>query len=168
MNENIRQTTGSPAGNVESVLSAVLRSAQELLVGVPSRPSVMRVRAGDVAVELRWQDEQLGTLELAGLPAPAPERTGAGRPAAPGRGDLLHDICAPTVGVFYRSPEPGLPPFVKEGDLVEAGQQVAILEAMKVMIPVESERRGRVFAVAKENGAQVEYGEPLFSIEPTD
>jgi acetyl-CoA carboxylase biotin carboxyl carrier protein len=151
------------ADAVESVLDAVRNSARELAAGTVRWPSAVRVRAGDVTVELEWAaTEQIGMIEI---PAPGGQQHGEERPNGP---DLLHDICAPTVGVFYRGPEPGAPPFVAEGDLVETGQQVAILEAMKIMIPVEADRYGRVFAVVKVDGAQVEYGEPLFAVEPLD
>jgi acetyl-CoA carboxylase biotin carboxyl carrier protein len=148
---------------VESVLDALRRSAQELAAGAGRWPSAVRVRAGDVTVELEWAAaEQIGMIEI---PAPDGPQRGCQNRGDP---DLLHDICAPTVGVFYRGPAPGAPPFVAEGDLVEAGQQVAVLEAMKIMIPVEADRYGRVFAVVKLDGAQVEYGEPLFAVEPLD
>jgi acetyl-CoA carboxylase biotin carboxyl carrier protein len=158
--------------SVQTVLDAVRRSAHELLAEVPNHPSVVRVRAGDVAIELEWAaTETIGTIEVSGAPAhtsvTAVASYGAGSVDATSN-DPLYDICAPTVGVFYRSAQPGSSPFVQEGDLVEMGQQVGILEAMKIMIPVEADRTGRIFAVLKPNGAQVEYGEPLFAIEPLD
>jgi acetyl-CoA carboxylase biotin carboxyl carrier protein len=73
-------------------------------------------------------------------------------------------VCAPSVGTFYRSPEPGAPPFVTEGDLVQSGQQIAIVEAMKLMLPVEAARAGRVTRVLKTDGEPVEYGEPLIEL----
>ena len=70
-------------------------------------------------------------------------------------------LCAGTVGTFYRAPEPGAAPFVAEGDTVRAGQQVAIIEAMKLMIPVEAERAGVVVEFLVGDRAPVEYGQPL-------
>jgi acetyl-CoA carboxylase biotin carboxyl carrier protein len=67
--------------------------------------------------------------------------------------------------VFYRAPQPGAPAFVSEGDLVAPGQQVAIIEAMKLMIPVEADRVGRISAVLVSDGQPVEYGQPLFALE---
>ncbi|MGR7000449.1 acetyl-CoA carboxylase biotin carboxyl carrier protein [Yinghuangia aomiensis] len=75
-------------------------------------------------------------------------------------------IDAPTVGVFYHAPEPGAAPFVRVGDVVAPGRQVGIVEVMKLMIPVEAERAGRITGVLVGNGDQVEYGDPLFSLEP--
>jgi acetyl-CoA carboxylase biotin carboxyl carrier protein len=70
-------------------------------------------------------------------------------------------LCAGTVGTFYRAPEPGAAPFVAEGDTVRPGQQVAIIEAMKLMIPVEAERAGEVVEFLVADRAPVEYGQPL-------
>ncbi len=74
---------------------------------------------------------------------------------------------APMVGTFYRAPAPGAEPFVKEGDRVEKGQVLCIIEALKVMNEIESEVSGIVRKVLVENGQPVEYGQPLFYIETT-
>jgi acetyl-CoA carboxylase biotin carboxyl carrier protein len=70
--------------------------------------------------------------------------------------------------VFYRSPSPGAAAFVKEGDQVVPGQQVAIIEAMKLMLPVEADKPGRVVEVLVKDGASVEFGQPLFRLAPID
>ncbi len=72
---------------------------------------------------------------------------------------------APMVGTFYRAPAPGAEPFVKEGDYVEKGQTLCIIEALKVMNEIESEVSGVVRKILVENGQPVEYGQPLFYIE---
>ncbi|MGE5552787.1 MAG: acetyl-CoA carboxylase biotin carboxyl carrier protein [Betaproteobacteria bacterium] len=74
-------------------------------------------------------------------------------------------VCAPMVGTFYRAPAPDAEPFVKEGDIVEVGQPLCIIEAMKLMNEIEAEVRGRVERVLVENAQPVEYGQPLFIIE---
>lgn len=74
-------------------------------------------------------------------------------------------ITAPLVGVFYRSPAPGAPPFVEEGDLVEPGQTVCIIEAMKLMNEIKSHVRGRIKKILVENGEAVEFGQKLFLVE---
>lgn len=81
--------------------------------------------------------------------------------AAGGTPDI---VCSPSVGTFYRAPEPGAPPFVAEGDPVQPGQQIAIVEAMKLMLPVEATRAGRVIRILKSDGEPVEYGEPLLEL----
>jgi acetyl-CoA carboxylase biotin carboxyl carrier protein len=69
------------------------------------------------------------------------------------------------VGTFYRAPSPGAKPFVEIGDTVKAGQTICIIEAMKLLNEIESDKDGVVKAVLAENGQPVEYGEPLVVIE---
>lgn len=78
-----------------------------------------------------------------------------------------HDIRAPLVGAFYRSPSPGEAPFVSVGDQVEEGQTLGILEAMKTMNAIEADRAGQISAVLQEDGASVMSGTPLFTIVPS-
>jgi acetyl-CoA carboxylase biotin carboxyl carrier protein len=68
------------------------------------------------------------------------------------------------VGTFHHAPEPGAAAFVSVGDLVAKGQPVGIVEAMKLMLPVEADRSGRVVAMLVENGMSVEFGERLIVI----
>jgi acetyl-CoA carboxylase biotin carboxyl carrier protein len=77
-----------------------------------------------------------------------------------------HVITAPSVGVFWRSPRPGSPPFVEVGQTVAVGDTVCIVEMMKLMNNVVSDVAGTVTAIHVENAAQVEYGAPLISIAP--
>lgn len=73
-------------------------------------------------------------------------------------------VTAPMVGTVYLAPEPGAPPFVSVGDMVEAGQTLLIIEAMKVMNQIRAPRAGRVTRIFVENAQPVEYGEPLLVI----
>ena len=68
------------------------------------------------------------------------------------------------VGTFYRSATPGGKPFIEVGDTVQKGQAICIIEAMKLMNEIESDRSGVVKAIRIENGQPVEYGEPLVVI----
>jgi acetyl-CoA carboxylase biotin carboxyl carrier protein len=70
------------------------------------------------------------------------------------------------VGTFYRSPAPDADPFVEVGDVVEVGQTVCIIEAMKLMNEIEAEFRGRLVQVLVENAQPVEFGQKLFLVEP--
>ena len=74
-------------------------------------------------------------------------------------------IVAPMVGTFYRAPSPEADPYVQAGDMVESGQVVCIIEAMKLMNEIESEWKGRVVEILVENAQPVEYGQPLFLLE---
>lgn len=71
-------------------------------------------------------------------------------------------------GMFYRAPAPDQPPFVQEGDLVEEGQTLAIVEAMKMLNPLEADVRGRIVAIHATDGDMVEAGMPLFMITPEE
>jgi len=78
----------------------------------------------------------------------------------------LITITCPIVGTFYRAPSPDAPPFVDAGAKVRKGQVICIIEAMKLMNEIESELDGVIVRALVENGQPVEYGEPLFLIEP--
>ena len=74
-------------------------------------------------------------------------------------------VTSPLVGTFYAAPSQDLPPYVQVGDKVKKGQVLAIVEAMKLMNEIESDFEGTIEEVLVENGAAVEYGQPLFVIK---
>ena len=165
---------GSPAEVTERTLRLIRVIASEMLVDLPQQPREFRLRAGDVCLELEWPEPA-----RPGQSAPPPSANG--HKAEVARHDLVAleasvgsasepeaagaMVCAPMVGVFYRAPQPGAEPFVTEGDHITRGQQVAIIEAMKLMIPVEADTSGQVTAVLVPDGESVEYGQPLFAVE---
>ena len=79
-----------------------------------------------------------------------------------------HPIMAPLVGTFYRAAQPGAPPFVEEGDVVDEGQTVGIVEAMKLMNQVQADVGGKVAQILVEDGQWVEFEQVLMYIEPAD
>ena len=87
------------------------------------------------------------------------------RPRHPRSADALMRIESPMVGTFYRA-APDAPPFVSVGDVVNAGQTLCILEAMKLMNEVKADVEGVVRAIHVENAAAVEFGQLLFELEP--
>src|SRR5205814_896478 len=91
--------------------------------------------------------------------------TAAPAGAAPAKAQLV-DIKSPMVGPFYSAPEPGAGPYVKVGSRVAAGQVVCIIEAMKIMNEIEAEVAGLVREVCVENAQPVEFGQPLFRVDP--
>jgi acetyl-CoA carboxylase biotin carboxyl carrier protein len=95
--------------------------------------------------------------------APATIINGGAAPAAPVESG--HAVKSPMVGTFYRSPSPGAKSFVNVGDSVQAGDTLCIIEAMKMMNEIESDKAGVIKSILKENGQPVEFGEPLFVIE---
>jgi len=97
-------------------------------------------------------------------PAPAPVAAAPAAPADENAG--LHIVKSPIVGTFYESPSPGSPAFVKPGDVVEAGQVLCIVEAMKLMNEIESDVAGEIVKRFVQTGQPIEYGQPLFSVRP--
>jgi acetyl-CoA carboxylase biotin carboxyl carrier protein len=165
----------TPPETTEQTLRVIRSIATEMLLELPRPPRGFRLRAGEVCLELEWPEPGQPIQVVAPLStnghkadtalhdfvvseAVAPE--GRAEPEA-----VSVTVCAPMVGVFYRSPQPGAAPFVTEGDYITPGQQVAIIEAMKLMIPVEADRAGRITAVLVPDGESVEYGQPLFALD---
>jgi len=75
-------------------------------------------------------------------------------------------VLSPSVGLFWRSPRPGAPPFVEVGQVVQKGTVLAIVEVMKLMNHVVADRPGTVVVIHVENATEVEYGQPLMTIAP--
>ena len=98
-----------------------------------------------------------------GAPAGAAAAPPAAAPAAAHSPDSA--VTAPMVGTFYASPAPGAKPFVEIGSEVRPGDVLCIIEAMKMMNQIESDKAGRVVSVLAKNGDPVEFGQPLFVIE---
>jgi|SRR5579862_6655126 len=135
----------------------------------------VRIRRGSEAVASPAPDPRFFTVHAA--PPPAPEAgtapvpgTVAPPPAAPEKAPApeegLHIVRSPIVGTFYESPSPGSPPFVKPGDIVQAGQILCIVEAMKLMNEIESDVAGEIVKMLVANNAPIEYGQELFAIRP--
>ena len=100
--------------------------------------------------------------------APSGAATPAAAPAAAPSAPEIDDAClarSPMVGTFYRSPSPGAKSFVEEGQEVKVGDILCIIEAMKILNQIESERAGVIKKIMVENGQPVEYNQPLFVIE---
>lgn len=100
--------------------------------------------------------------ESAARPTPAAVE----EPEARDRDSGLVSIVSPMVGTFYTSPSPDSDPYVRQGDRVNKGQVVCIVEAMKIMNEIESEVSGTVVRVLPENAKPVEYGQDLFLVQP--
>jgi len=76
------------------------------------------------------------------------------------------EIKAPMVGTFYRAPSPEAPPYVETGQLVDSGQVICIIEAMKLMNEIKSEVKGKILEILVDNAEPVEFGQSMFLIEP--
>jgi acetyl-CoA carboxylase biotin carboxyl carrier protein len=99
--------------------------------------------------------------QLPALSAPASAAT-SGKPAAAPPENV---VTAPMVGTLYSAPAPGAKAFVEIGTEVKVGQTLCVIEAMKMMNQIESDKEGRVTAILVKNGEPVEFGQPLFVIE---
>jgi acetyl-CoA carboxylase biotin carboxyl carrier protein len=117
---------------------------------------------------------QLAAPVAAGPALAAPPVQGAAAPvaataadsAAPAAADDRYEtINSPIVGTFYRKPSPEAPPFTEVGAVVEVGQAVCLVEAMKMFNEIEAEFRCKIIEILKEDAAPVEFGEPLFKVE---
>ena len=103
-------------------------------------------------------------------PPPAPAAAPAAPVAptaapAPAAASADQTVTAPMVGTFYSAPAPGAKPFVDIGSEVKSGDVLCIIEAMKMMNQIESDKAGRIASVLAKNGDPVEFGQPLFVIE---
>jgi acetyl-CoA carboxylase biotin carboxyl carrier protein len=95
----------------------------------------------------------------------APAAAAASAPAAGVAAEDGETVNSPIVGSFYRAPAPDAAPYVEVGQIVEKGQVLCIVEAMKLMNEIESEFRCKIVKICKENAQAVEFGDPLFVIE---
>ncbi len=96
--------------------------------------------------------------------SPAAQRESAAAQQKPAGNTV--EIKAPMVGTFYRAPSPEAPPYAEVGQTVEAGQVICIIEAMKLMNEIKSEVKGKILEILAENTEPVEFGQPMFLIEP--
>jgi acetyl-CoA carboxylase biotin carboxyl carrier protein len=130
---------------------------------------------GDVKVKIKRAGEHTVVYTHGEMPRPAggagpePRQTSgevapAAPPKAPEPEEDLHIVKSPIVGTLYEAPSPGAPPFVKVGDMVEVGQVLCIVEAMKLLNEIESDTAGEIVKKMGSNGQPIEYGQELFAI----
>jgi acetyl-CoA carboxylase biotin carboxyl carrier protein len=128
----------------------------------------LNVEAGEYKIEI----ERGGGGPMVGPPqplaAPAPPVAAGDGAAETAEADGRISVIAPLVGTFYRASQPGSKPFVEEGDVVDEGQTVAIVEAMKLMNQVKAEQGGRVAEIVASDGDWVEFEQVLMYLEPVD
>jgi acetyl-CoA carboxylase biotin carboxyl carrier protein len=134
--------------------------------------SELEISEGEESVRIS-RHPRMG-MQVAAAPAPimqaAPPATAAPATAATSAGERAprndeHTVTSPMVGTYYASASPGAKPFVEIGSEIKVGQILCIIEAMKMMNQIESDKEGRVTAMLAKNGEPVEFGQPLFIIE---
>jgi acetyl-CoA carboxylase biotin carboxyl carrier protein len=155
-------------GSKLSDLKQLIQLVQETGIGeleVSSSGRTVRISASPATVAM-------------GMPAyaPAPRATGTAVAESPATAaeqaksaappSTAMAITSPMVGTYYRAPAPDADPYIEVGDMVQVGQTVCIVEAMKLMNEIESEVRGRIVQILVENAQPVEFGQTLFLVEP--
>jgi len=149
-------------GKAESTELAEIKALYEVMVA--EGLDVLELKDDDERILLNRQKRMAST--------PIPVSRGAVRHAGPTSGAAPtaapsnESIKAPLAGVFYRAGAPTRPPFSKEGDVVDAGQTLCIIEAMKVMNEIKAEKRCRIVKITAENSRPVTVEQDLFWIEP--
>lgn len=130
----------------------------------------IEIREGEESVRISRYSQSAASLVMQ-APAPAMPVSPAAAPVAQTAAAAVpqppagHAVTSPMVGTFYRAPSPGAKSFVEVGGRVNVGDVLCIIEAMKMLNQIESDKAGVVTAILVENGEPVEYGEPLFIIE---
>ncbi|KAA2251227.1 biotin/lipoyl-binding protein [Solihabitans fulvus] len=137
----------------EQDLDALSRTVVRLLGAATRPPRKIELSSHSASLVIEWD--------------PATTVVSAAPPVEVAEAEQSHlrYLHAPTIGTFYHSPEPGAEPFVAVDDVITEGQQVGILEAMKLMNPVKAELSGRVVEILAADGAPVEYGQRLIAID---
>jgi acetyl-CoA carboxylase biotin carboxyl carrier protein len=147
-----------PRGELDhSTVQLVLKETKDLVRSLEGT-GIRRVKVKAGALEIEVERRHAGGQAVVTAGA-------AGDPASAGVGAGIMPVLAPLVGVFYRASSPGSKPFVEPGDIVERGQQIAIVEAMKTMNEVTSDYRGRVSEILVENGQPVQFEQRLMLID---
>ncbi|OGX86996.1 acetyl-CoA carboxylase biotin carboxyl carrier protein [Hymenobacter glacialis] len=142
----------------KSGLNKVNIETEEFKISVQRDPTTKHVMSAAAPVA------QAPAPVAAAAPAPAAAAPAAAAPAA--EASATHrPLKAPMIGTFYRSSGPDVPAFVQVGDMVEKGQVICIIEAMKLFNEIEAEESGRIVKSMVENATPVEYDQPLFLIE---
>jgi acetyl-CoA carboxylase biotin carboxyl carrier protein len=132
-----------------------------------TRVRISKIPANGAVPTVHLQPSHAAAVPVA-LPTPPPALPSPEAQLAPSPAestDHLVPITAPMVGTFYRAPAPDAEAYVEQGAMVEVGQTVCIIEAMKLMNEIESEVRGRVEKILVPNASPVEFGQPLFLID---
>jgi len=133
----------------------------------------VRIRLRKPSAHVQGRSRSVTTTEDTAYGTPEPQRA-TGQTSSPVRenpaektaAENVHVVKSPIVGTFYASASPESDPFVTVGSSVESGQALCIIEAMKLMNEIEADMAGEIVKIFVENGQPVEYGEPLFGINP--
>jgi acetyl-CoA carboxylase biotin carboxyl carrier protein len=157
------------------VLIQLRQQVRQLVAEVAGPLRRVRMRSGDTVLEIEWHGTPSTAQTPADEPSLPPATTDVAVPAGAGPVPLAattqaadhterSTIVSPIVGVFYRAAESDAAPFVEVGDVVEPGQVIGIVEAMKLMNRITAEQAGKVAEVLVGNGEPVEFEQPLIAL----
>ena len=171
-NRNQAVGASSAAGDDEHELVSLARGLAEIVAThnlseliVDTQDTTLTVRRGGVAVPMQMPMAQMAPMAMPQMSAPMAAQAAAAPAAAPAAvDDKAHVVTSPFVGTFYRKPNPDSPTYVSLNDKVDKGAVLCIVEAMKLMNEIEADVAGTVVGILVEDGAPVEYGQPLFKI----
>lgn len=169
-------TMQSPDGDVIRSLCDEARDLIKRVEGTSVQQVVVRAGKYEINIDRRPRPTPIiaGGAGISAASSSVPAETIAPPPGSPGQEsissappvDTRHPIVAPLVGTFYRSGQPGAKPFVEEGDIVDKGQTLCIVEAMKIMNQVTADIGGRVSEILLKDGDWVEFQQVLLYLEP--
>ncbi|WP_340377074.1 acetyl-CoA carboxylase [Streptomyces sp. SS7] len=141
-------------------------AVHDIVTKLPGPLRRVMVQVDGCVVEVEWgRDIVPGALTAPASPAAGTGPDDAARPDGIEPDGTGASLTAPVVGTFYLRSSPEAAPFVEVGDTVEEGQQVGLIETMKLFTPVTADRAGRIAAVLADDGEMVEYGQRLFALE---
>ncbi len=151
--------------NIKEIKEMINLMNENGLVELEVEKEDMRIRLKKTASGIEGFNAPV-LLERQSIPPAASQRQAAAEqtPAQPSVKTV--EIKSPMVGTFYRAPSPESPAYVEVGQTIEPGQVICIVEAMKLMNEIKSEIRGKILEILVDNAEPVEFGQPIFLIEP--
>lgn len=142
----------------------IKKQAIEELANLMKTHNLSEVEYEENGTRIRVVAQKEGPVApVAPIVAPAPTVPVEPAPATPQKTE--NNLVSPMVGIVYLSKAPNEPPFVKVGDIVQEGDTVCLIEAMKTFNPIKATKSGKISAVLVESGSPVEYNQPLFALE---
>jgi len=148
--------------NIKEIREMVNLMNENGLVELEIEKEGMRIRLKKTAAGI---ESYSGPIVVERTPAPAAAQKPAVEAPKPASVKTV-EIKSPMVGTFYRAPSPEAAPYVEVGQNLEPGQVICIVEAMKLMNEIKSEVKGKILEILVDNAEPVEFGQPMFLIEP--
>jgi len=150
--------------NLEEKVKSLYEVMQE------EKIEVLDIKSDDMKVYIRRKNPNVQNIQIKGKAAPSlinnlQVQDAVQQSTVQAESQEGNTITSPITGVFYRSPSPSSPMFVKEGDVVDSGKTLCIIEAMKVMNEVKATEKVKILKILVENGNAITAGQSLFSVE---